>query len=154
MKLDNRVNTLQKSLKWFKDEAMNLSKIVENKNHQIKQVQNEYALVKNEIAILTQGLKNAKKEALIAKTAMSKQQKLVVDLISIIRKSSKKQFKDEDLKNKVQEIETQMLDMEFNDEDPMHRVIHDKDAKLLSNVISPVVKKGFEQPIDSQNIFH
>jgi CII-binding regulator of phage lambda lysogenization HflD len=30
----------------------------------------------------------------------------VVDLISIIRKSSKKQFKDEDLKNKVQEIET------------------------------------------------
>jgi CII-binding regulator of phage lambda lysogenization HflD len=78
----------------------------------------------------------------------------VVDLISIIRKSSKKQFKEEDLKNKVQEIETQMLDMEFNDEDPMHRVIHDKDAKLLSNVISPVVKKGFEQPIDSQNIFH
>jgi hypothetical protein len=133
---------------------MNLSKIVENKNHQIKQVQNEYALVKNEIAILTQGLKNAKKESLIAKTAMSKQQKLVVDLISIIRKSSKKQFKDEDLKNKVQEIETQMLDMEFTDQDPMHRVIHDKDGKLLSNVISPVVKKGFEQPIDSQNIFH
>jgi hypothetical protein len=27
------VSTLQKSLKWFKDEAMNLSKIVENKNH-------------------------------------------------------------------------------------------------------------------------
>ena len=47
-----------------------------------------------------------------------------------------------------------MLDMEFMDEDPMHRVIHDKDGKLLSNVISPVVKKGFEHPIDSQNIFH
>lgn len=53
MKLDSRVNTLQKSLKWFKEEAMNLSKIVEQKNHQIKQVQSEYALVKNEIAILT-----------------------------------------------------------------------------------------------------
>ena len=87
MKMDNRVNTLQKSLKWFKDEAMNLSKIVENKNHQIKQVQSEYALVKSEIAILTQGIKNAKREALITKTAMGKQQKLVLGLISIIRKS-------------------------------------------------------------------
>ncbi len=29
MKLDSRVNTLQKSLNWFKEEAMNLSKIVE-----------------------------------------------------------------------------------------------------------------------------
>jgi archaellum component FlaC len=129
MKMDNRVNTLQKSLKWFKDEAMNLSKIVENKNHQIKQVQSEYSLVKNEIAILTQGIKNAKREALITKTAMGKQQKLVLGLISIIRKSSKKQFKDEELKNKVQEIETQMLDMEFKDLDPLHKVIHDKDGK-------------------------
>ncbi len=133
---------------------MNLSKIVENKNHQIKQVQSEYVLVKNEIAILTQGIKNAKREALIAKTAMGKQQKLVLGLISIIRKSSKKQFKDEELKNKVQEIETQMLDMEFSDEDPLHKVIHDKDGKQLSNVISPVVKQGWEKPIDSQNIFH
>lgn len=32
MKLDNRVSTLQKSLKWFKDEALNLSGIVENKS--------------------------------------------------------------------------------------------------------------------------
>lgn len=101
MKLDNRVNTLQKSLKWFKDEAMNLSKIVESKNHQIKQVQSEYALVKNEISILTQGLKNAKREALIAKTAMSRQQKLVVDLISLIRNQPKKYLKDGDLKVKL-----------------------------------------------------
>ena len=39
MKMDSRVNTLQKSLKWFKDEAMNLSNIVEQKNLQIKEVQ-------------------------------------------------------------------------------------------------------------------
>lgn len=54
----------------------------------------------------------------------------------------------------MQEIETQMLDLELMDETDALRVIQDKDNKLLNNVMSPVVKKGFEQPIDSQNIFH
>jgi hypothetical protein len=30
----------------------------------------------------------------------------------------------------------------------------EKDSKSLSNVITPVVKKTWENPIDSQNIFH
>jgi hypothetical protein len=141
-------------LKWFKEEAMNLSKIVENKNHQIKQVQSEYQLIKNDIVTLTQGIKNAKRESLVTKTAMAKQQRLVTDLIGIIRRSSRKQFKDEELKNKVLEIETQMLDLELADGDEPLRVMQEKDNKMISNVISPVVKKGFEQPIDSQNIFH
>lgn len=47
-----------------------------------------------------------------------------------------------------------MLDLELMDETDALRVIQDKDNKLLNNVMSPVVKKGFEQPIDSQNIFH
>ena len=66
MKLDNRINTLQKSLNWFKEEAMNLSKIVENKNNQIKQIQGEYSLIKNEISILTEALKKSKKQVKIA----------------------------------------------------------------------------------------
>jgi hypothetical protein len=40
---------------------MNLSKIVENKNNQIKQIQGEYSLIKNEISILTEALKKSKK---------------------------------------------------------------------------------------------
>ena len=36
LKIDARVNTLQKSLKWFKEEAMSLSGVVEVKNKQIK----------------------------------------------------------------------------------------------------------------------
>jgi len=44
---------MQKSLNWFKEEAMNLSKIVENKNNQIKSIQGEYSVIKNEIGILT-----------------------------------------------------------------------------------------------------
>jgi uncharacterized protein YlxW (UPF0749 family) len=62
MKLDSRVNTLQKSLNWFKEEAMNLSKIVEQKSNHIKQIQGEYNLIKNEIGILTEALKKSKKE--------------------------------------------------------------------------------------------
>jgi lysophospholipase L1-like esterase len=46
---------------------------------------------------------------------MAKQQKLVVGLLSIIRKSSKQYFKDEDLKIKVGEIESQLLEKEFVD---------------------------------------
>lgn len=38
MKLDTRINTLQKSLKWFKDEALNLSSIVESKSKHIKDI--------------------------------------------------------------------------------------------------------------------
>ena len=111
-------------------------------------------MIKNDIATLTQGIKNAKRESLITKTAMTKQQRLVTDLIGIIRRSSRKQFKDEELKNKVLEIETQMLDLELADGDEPLRVMQEKDNKMISNVISPVVKKGFEQPIDSLNIFH
>lgn len=62
LKIDARVNTLQKSLKWFKEEAMSLSGVVEVKNKQIKQTQAESLLIQNDITILTQTLKNSKKE--------------------------------------------------------------------------------------------
>ena len=62
LKIDARVNTLQKSLKWFKEEAMSLSGVVEVKNEQIKQTQAESLLIQNDITILTQTLKNSKKE--------------------------------------------------------------------------------------------
>jgi hypothetical protein len=45
---------------------MNLSKIVENKNNQIKQIQGEYSLINNEISILTEALKKSKKQVKIA----------------------------------------------------------------------------------------
>jgi hypothetical protein len=61
---------------------------------------------------------------------MAKQQKLVVGLLSIIRKSSKQYFKDEDLKIKVGEIESQLLEKEFVDcKQPLRTVIQDKDGK-------------------------
>ena len=62
LKIDARVNTLQKSLKWFKEEAMSLSGVVEVKNKKIKQTQAESLLIQNDITILTQTLKNSKKE--------------------------------------------------------------------------------------------
>lgn len=71
MKLDVRVKQLQESLKWFKDEAINLSTIVEKKTKQIKDIQGEYALVENEISNLTAALKRQKKENKLSKAALS-----------------------------------------------------------------------------------
>jgi hypothetical protein len=42
-------------------------------------------LIQNEIGILTQALKNQKKENRIVKAAMDKQQKLVVELIALVK---------------------------------------------------------------------
>lgn len=73
MKLDSRVKQLQDSLKWFKDEALNLSGIVEKKNKQIKDIQGEYALIQNEIGLLTEALRRQKKENKVTKQAMLNQ---------------------------------------------------------------------------------
>jgi chromosome segregation ATPase len=73
MKLDARIKQLQESLKWFKDEALNLSSIVEKKNKQIKDIQGEYALIQNEISLLTEALKRQKKENKLCKTALNEQ---------------------------------------------------------------------------------
>lgn len=51
---------------------------------------------------------------------MAKQRKLVTDLIAIIRKAPKKHFKDvegDTLKDKVLEIESQMLDIDLSDDE-------------------------------------
>ena len=84
---------------------MNLSKIVENKNNQIKQIQGEYSLINNEISILTEALKKSKKQVKIAQTALAMQRKLTVDLMELARKDQKRFLQNDDLKAKVFEIE-------------------------------------------------
>jgi hypothetical protein len=64
---------------------MNLSNIVDKKSKQIKDIHGEYALIQNEIGILTQALKNQKKENRIVKAAMDKHQKLVGELITLVK---------------------------------------------------------------------
>ena len=133
---------------------MNLSKIVENKNNHIKKIQGEYSLIKNEISILTEALKKSKKQNKIAQTALTMQRKLTVDLMDLVRKDQKRFLQNDELKAKVFEIQLQLQNEPYIDLEEMPKVLKEKDGKSLSNVISPVVKKTWENPIDSQNIFH
>lgn len=158
MKLDNRINTLQRSLKWFKDEALNLSRIVETKTQRIKEISGEHTLIQNEITLLTQALKNSKKENRICKAALSKSQSMTMELVELIKHNQKKYFKNELLKDKIVEIEkfyqeSTGLDLK-QPEKLQSTVLHNKDGKSLSNLVSPIVKLGYEKPIDSQQIFH
>lgn len=42
----------------------------------------------------------------------------------------------------------------YIDLDEMPKVLKEKDGKSLSNLITPIVKKTWDIPIESQNIFH
>lgn len=158
MKMDTRINTLQKQLKWFKDEALNLSRIVENKNKQIKDIQGEYALIQNEISLLTEALKKQKKNNRIKQSALETQTKLSLELIGFIKKNSKKFFKHESIKDKVLEIERKIAehnDVEVQQEESYRSpILQEKDGKSMARVLSPVIKTTYETPIDSGNIFH
>ena len=81
---------------------MNLSRIVETKSQQIKEMRGEKNLIENEISLLTVALKREKKTSKIKEEALSKISKLILELISIIKK---KVSKSEILKDKVFELE-------------------------------------------------
>lgn len=158
MKMDTRINTLQKQLKWFKDEALNLSRIVENKNKQIKDIQGEYLLIQNEISLLTEALKNQKKKNRIKQAALETQTKLTMELIEYIKRNAKKFFKHESVKDKVLDIERRIAehnDLDLPDEEEFRSpILREKDSKSMNRVLSPVIKTTYETPIDSGNIFH
>ncbi len=129
---------------------MNLSNIVDKKSKQIKDIHGEYALIQNEIGILTQALKNQKKENRIVKAAMDKQQKLVGELITLVKQEQKQPLH---IKDKIKEIELSM-NQEPKEEVEKIKILKDKDGKSMASVVSPVIKKTYEKPINSQDIFH
>ena len=69
--------------------------------------------------------------------------------MELVRKDQKRFLKNDELKQKIYEIEQQLEHEPFIDIDEMPKVLKDKDSKSLANVISPVVKKSWENPIDS-----
>jgi hypothetical protein len=155
MKLDSRIGQLQKSLKWFKDEALNLSSIVENKSKQIKDIQGEHILIQNEISLLTQALKNQKKENRVNKLALQKLQELSLELISYLKKHYPKLFRNETVRGKISEIETQISGSKVEtEEEPVPMVLKEKDTKSMNGLVNLVFKRNYERPIDSQNVFH
>ncbi len=134
---------------------MNLSRIVETKSQQIKEMRGEKNLIENEISLLTVALKREKKTSKIKEEALSKISKLILELISIIKK---KVSKSEILKDKVFELEetiekTTGKRVEEEEMKPL-KILLEKDGKSLKNIISPVVKKTYDKPIENQQIFH
>lgn len=79
-------------------------------------------------------------------------------MVAIIKKNQTKYFKNDVLKSKVGEIEdfyAEHAGITFeDDDDKRHHILRKKDGKSLSNAVSPVTKKTYERPIDSQQIFH
>ncbi len=69
--------------------------------------------------------------------------------MELVRKDQKRLLKNDELKQKIFEIEQQLEYEPYIDLDEMPKVLKDKDSKSLTNVISPVVKKSWENPIDS-----
>lgn len=69
--------------------------------------------------------------------------------MELVRKDQKRLLKNDELKQKIFEIEQQLEYEPYIDLDEMPKVLKDKDSKGLTNVISPVVKKSWENPIDS-----
>lgn len=130
---------------------MSLSGIVEVKDKQLKQTQAESFLIHNDIAILTKTLKKSKKENMTIEKAFKAQQVLVIDLINIIKKDQKSFFKNnDDLRAKVGEIEVNILSLPRESDVRKSAVLREQDGKTLSNLMSPVIRKGYQQPIDSQ----
>ena len=81
---------------------------------------------------------------------MDQQKKMTLDLISVIKKQQKKYFKNEELRDKVGQIETHFLEKSVHYERDPPKILADKDSKSMANMLSPVVKKAFQTPIDSQ----
>lgn len=144
MKLDNRIGQLQKSLKWFKDEALNLSSIVENKTKQIKDIQGEHILIQNEISLLTLALKNQKKENRGNKVALEKLQAASLNLISYLKRHYPKLLKNEHVRSKMAEIEVVVSESTGSkldaEEEPVHMILKEKDAKSMNGLVNLVVK--------------
>eukprot|EP00347_Sterkiella_histriomuscorum_P021148 403335070 len=163
IKRDKTVATLQKSFTWFRDEALNLSKLYEKKKDQFKQVRVNNQILEDDREFLEEALRNTKRENLHMRETLRQQNDKMRNLLTIIRELQE-QFKNQgnqvqqnaninDILSDVQEglgdIDETLVNKKSR---TRSKILKSMDNRSYKQMISPQVKERFDHTIDNQDL--